>query len=92
MIPKHKRIKLSQKKYIELKTKVYERDQCCVLCGCSTPTNLHHVKFRSQLGDDAETNCVMLCTHCHKVAHGADSREIRVALLQYLEAVNDDGN
>ena len=91
-IPKHKRIRLSQKKYIELKLKVLERDQCCVLRGCSAPTELHHVIFRSQGGDDSMQNCVMLCHDCHEVAHGPDSRDIRVALLQYLDQVNEVNN
>ena len=90
-IPKNKRIKLSQKKYIELKLKVYERDKYCVLCG-RTATNLHHVKYRSAGGGDTENNTVMLCQSCHEKAHGDDSRGIRVALLQYLENVNEVNN
>ena len=70
--------------------KVYDRDKCCVLCP-KEPTELHHVIFRSQGGDDSMQNCVMLCHDCHEnKAHGDDSREIRVVLLQYLEAVNDE--
>ena len=88
-IPKHKRIKLSPKKYIELKLKVYERDKCCVLCGRPC-TDLHHVKYRSAGGDDTMQNCVMLCTSCHNKAHGADARDIRTVLSQYLEAINND--
>ena len=89
-IPKHKRIKLSPKKYNKLKEEVFERDQCCVLCGKSA-TDLHHVIFRSQMGDDSMENCVALCHDCHKnKPHGDDSREIRVVLLQYLEAIYDD--
>lgn len=87
-IPKHKRIKLSPKKYIELKLKVFERDKYCVLC-LKEPAELHHVIFRSQGGDDSITNCVMLCTRCHELAHGADARDIRNVLLQYLEAVEN---
>ena len=87
-IPKHKRIKLSQKKYIEFKLKVFERDKYCVLCG-RPATNLHHVKYRSAGGSDTENNTVMLCTGCHEKAHGDDSRDIRTVLLQYLEAVNN---
>lgn len=90
-IPKTKRIKLSQKKYIELKLKVFERDKYCVLCGRAA-THLHHIVFRSHLGDDSMQNCVMLCTKCHELAHGDDSRGIRVALLQYLENVNEVNN
>ena len=88
-IPKNKRIKLSQKKYIELKLKVLERDKYCVLCP-KEPTELHHVIFRSHGGSDTEENCVMLCHDCHEKAHGADSRDIMTVLLQYLEAVNND--
>ena len=87
-ITKHKRIKLSPKKYIELKLKVFERDKCCVLCG-KEPTDLHHVKYRSAGGDDSETNCVMLCHDCHELAHGADSRDIRTVLSQYLSEVSE---
>ena len=90
-ITKHKRIKLSPKKYIELKLKVFERDKCCVLCG-KEPTDLHHVKYRSAGGDDTMQNCVMLCTMCHELAHGADARDIRTVLLQYLEMLNNEFN
>ena len=89
-IPKHKRIKLSPKKYNKLKEEVFERDQQCVLCD-KQPTDLHHVIFRSQMGDDSKENCVALCHDCHKnKAHGDDSRGIRLVLLQYLEAVNNE--
>ena len=89
MIPKHKRIKLSPQKYKTLKLKVFERDKYCVLCGAGNPTNLHHVVFRSQMGSDTENNCVMLCTKCHELAHGVDSKDIRTVLLQYLNEVSE---
>ena len=88
-IPKHKRIKLSPKKYNALKEEVFDRDKFCVLCG-KPPTDLHHVIFRSHGGDDSKENCVALCHDCHEnKAHGDDSRGIRTVLLQYLEAVNN---
>lgn len=91
MIAKHKRIKLSQKKYKELKQKVLERDKYCVLCG-AVPTDLHHVKYRSQGGDDSENNCVMLCKDCHdNKAHGVNNRKIRKELEEYLSVVNNGG-
>ena len=90
-IPKTKRIKLSQKKYNKLKEEVFERDDCkCVLCG-KQATDMHHVIFKSHGGDDSKRNCVALCTDCHiPIAHGPDSRDIRVVLLQYLEVVKNE--
>lgn len=59
------RLKLSPKKYIELKKYILERDCFCLKCG--TPYNLTpaHVIRRSQGGDDSKSNMICLCIKCH---------------------------
>jgi hypothetical protein len=34
---------------------------------------VHHMVFRSQLGDDVEENLITLCCNCHQKVHGRAS-------------------
>lgn len=69
-----KRIKLSWPKYQELIMEVLERDNY----KCQNPDcpggwsldNPHHIKFKSQGGNDTAENLTTLCLFCHKKAHG----------------------
>ena len=47
----------------------------CQMCERRPGVHLHHVKFRSQGGDDARDNLRWLCIHCHEEAHGIRSIE-----------------
>lgn len=40
------------------------------VCGRSTQLEVHHIRFRSALGDDALENLITLCFACHQKAHG----------------------
>lgn len=38
---------------------------------------VHHIKRRSQLGDDAMGNLITLCSNCHRQHHGHTTRHSR---------------
>lgn len=42
----------------------------CESCEHRPGTELHHVKLRSQSGDDSEGNLVWICALCHRALHG----------------------
>lgn len=47
--------------------------ELCWHCEARSGIHAHHRKFRSQLGDDHESNLVWLCGACHDQAHGIRS-------------------
>lgn len=58
--------------YARLHREILERDGWrCQICGCSQSLDVHHIRRRSALGDDAETNLITLCRECHELQHGA---------------------
>lgn len=78
----------------ETRKEVLERDSiddcpCCIYCGrpLLVGANLHHVKFRSQLGKDDKNNLVTLCFNCHRKLHDGD-KDIQIFCKDYLERVN----
>jgi len=63
--------------YAHLRLKILKRDGWrCQNCGSTTNLDVHHMKRRSDLGDDAENNLIALCRRCHRLMHG-HSRESR---------------
>lgn len=49
---------------------VLERDGWrCQTCGSMHRLQVHHLKFRSQSGDDSEENLITLCAECHAQLH-----------------------
>ena len=68
--PKTPRIRLCQAAYARLHRQVLERDGWrCQGCGSCENLALHHKKFRSHSGHDAEENLITLCAHCHAELH-----------------------
>ena len=60
------RLRLDETSYRELHRQVLERDGWrCQVCGSMKRLQVHHLKFRSQAGDDDEQNLITLCTQCH---------------------------
>lgn len=49
-------------------------DGLCQIC-FSKGTEIHHIKFKSQGGRGVASNGILLCSHCHRLAH----REFEVA-------------
>jgi 5-methylcytosine-specific restriction endonuclease McrA len=68
--PKRRRIRLQPDSYIRLCRQVLERDNWrCQNCGVASELQIHHIQFRSHLGDDREENLVTLCAACHRALH-----------------------
>ncbi len=68
--PKLPRIRLAQESYRSLRQHVLERDGWrCQSCGSLSNLQVHHLRPRSRLGDDAEHNLITLCARCHEELH-----------------------
>ena len=68
--PKRPRIRLNQEAYALLRRQILERDAWrCQGCGSAENLQIHHKKFRSQSGHDAEENLITLCAQCHMRKH-----------------------
>jgi 5-methylcytosine-specific restriction endonuclease McrA len=64
------RIRITPELYATLRREVLERDGWrCQRCGSSQCLDVHHMKRRSALGDDAEANLITLCRECHQIQH-----------------------
>jgi len=69
-LQKRHRIRKAPKPYAELRRIILERDGWrCQRCGSYRNLDVHHVRWRSALGDDAETNLITLCRECHQILH-----------------------
>jgi len=69
-LQKRHRIRQAPEPYAELRRIVLERDGWrCQQCGSFRNLDVHHVRRRSALGDDAETNLITLCRECHQILH-----------------------
>ncbi len=67
---KRPRIRATPRVYAGLRRLILERDGWrCQHCGCSKNLDVHHIRRRSALGDDAETNLITLCRECHQILH-----------------------
>jgi len=56
--------------YESLRQQVLRRDSWrCQSCGTMSHLEVHHKKFRSHSGEDAEENLITLCTACHASVH-----------------------
>ncbi len=70
--PKHARVKLQPGAYVELRRQVLDRDGWrCQNCGRTSELQVHHLCFRSVLGDDDLVNLITLCFSCHEKIHTA---------------------
>ena len=64
------RIKLCPRYYRLLCRRALERDSWrCQQCGRATQLEVHHIQFRSALGDDDLDNLITLCANCHRMLH-----------------------
>jgi 5-methylcytosine-specific restriction endonuclease McrA len=70
VFPKRARIKLDSETYAQLCRRVIERDSwSCQNCGRGSQLQVHHLRFRSALGDDSLENLITLCDVCHANVH-----------------------
>ncbi len=67
---KQPRLRLEPDAYRRLAREVLTRDGWrCQDCGTSQNLQVHHLRSRSELGDDAEGNLITLCAGCHRTRH-----------------------
>jgi 5-methylcytosine-specific restriction endonuclease McrA len=65
------RLRLDPLSYESLRQQVLRRDNWrCQSCGTMSNLEVHHEKYRSHSGADAEENLITLCLDCHRRAHG----------------------
>jgi 5-methylcytosine-specific restriction endonuclease McrA len=70
IFPKRKRVKLDPEAHAQLCRQVLDRDSWrCQHCGSATQLQVHHLSFRSALGDDDIENLITLCFSCHEKIH-----------------------
>jgi 5-methylcytosine-specific restriction endonuclease McrA len=75
-LQKRRRIREAPELYAELRRLILERDGWrCQQCGSFRNLDVHHMRRRSALGDDAETNLITVCRECHQILQGSDGRE-----------------
>jgi hypothetical protein len=58
-----------------IRKQVQERDRMCRGCGSGSPSEVHHIKYRSAGGMDTLANLVWLCGDCHRDAHSTGRGE-----------------
>ena len=64
------RFRLDPENYAVLRRYVLKRDSWrCQDCGSMHNLQVHHMKRRSQLGDDVAHNLITLCVACHEDGH-----------------------
>lgn len=74
--PKQGRKRLEPEPYQKLRQEVLRRDGWrCQSCGRQSALQVHHVKPRSDLGDDSDENLITLCAACHRLVHGEDQSD-----------------
>lgn len=67
---KSPRLRLDSIAYENLRQQVLRRDGWrCQSCGAMSNLEVHHQQFRSQSGNDLETNLITLCASCHGRTH-----------------------
>lgn len=66
--------------------KTYERvanEQIwCRLCGKTYNLQIHHIIYRSELGNNDERNLIRLCADCHRKVH-SNKKVWQKKLLEY---------
>ena len=67
---KQPRLPLETHAYRQLVRQVLARDGWrCQDCGAPRDLQVHHIRSRGRLGNDAEENLITLCAACHRARH-----------------------
>jgi len=81
-------VRLPEKEYAALCRAILERDQWkCRSCGSRNALHVHHVRFRSQGGEDSMDNLLVLCSACHEGVH----RDVKDGVYGLTITVTSDG-
>ena len=76
ILRKRPRIRVAAVSYARLRKEILERDNWrCQVCGRLKNLDVHHLRRRSALGEDLETNLITLCRECHEILHGSVQKE-----------------
>jgi 5-methylcytosine-specific restriction endonuclease McrA len=71
------RLRLDPEAYRQLCREVLERDGWrCQSCGRMEDLQVHHIQWRSRLGNDEKENLITLCSDCHQSCHGATTHRV----------------
>lgn len=62
--------------------KVANEQKWCQLCGRSYNLHIHHIIYRSQMGNNDERNLIRLCSDCHRRVH-SNKKIWQKKLLEY---------
>ena len=63
-------LRLPTEEYKALCRQVLDRDQWkCRKCGYRQNLHVHHIIFRSEMGEDVTWNLITLCSECHETVH-----------------------
>ena len=66
------RVRVASVQYATLRKEILERDNWrCQVCGGLKNLDVHHIRRRSALGEDLETNLITLCRECHQMLHSS---------------------
>lgn len=49
--------------------RVAEEQKWCQICGRTYFLQIHHIIYRSELGNNDERNLIRLCSECHRKVH-----------------------
>lgn len=49
--------------------RIAEEQKWCQICGKTYNLQIHHIIYRSQLGNNDERNLIRLCSECHRKVH-----------------------
>ena len=62
--------------------KVANEQTYCRLCGRTENLQIHHIIYRSQMGNNDERNLIRLCSECHRRVH-SNKKVWQRKLLEY---------
>lgn len=85
------RHRLGDDEYKEFAQRIFDRDKWRCrnpFCGSSSSLTVHHLKKRSQLGDDDPGNCLTLCVKCHDLV---ERNELRIEVVDVVVKVFNQG-
>ena len=70
ILRKRPRIRVAAVSYARLRKEILERDNWRrQVCGRLKNLDVHHIRRRSALGDDSETDLMTICRECHQALH-----------------------
>ena len=87
-IRKHKPFRLKERGLHMIQELVDLRENYqCLICGTNNAIQRHHVKYKSEGGEDRIDNLVDLCETCHRLyGHGLEKHRWQKVFREYLNS------